>query len=234
MKDFQKNSTEEFVLILEDDVCLLKEKFQDKLKKVIELYKNSYHMVDYVSIGYLPTDFNANPINIYFPFCKKKENLIYELKHIKDTVWGTQAQIFSKNKLDNILAVIDKENGEEVLKSVEEYENKNGRYQDKGVFLSPDSIIPLIFSQGIIESPFAIETNYGVGTSIHLLDKTKEDRKKSWQIGHHSGFYNRQCDLEVYTWDLIQNKFPDLAIYFTPILESWLTMLASLIKPSCL
>lgn len=190
LKDFKENSKEEFVLILEDDVCLLKENFQTKLEKVIEVYKNTHKIIDYVSIGYLPTDFSTNPINIYFSLCKKIENIVYQLKDIKNTVWGAQAQVFSRTKLDMILNVIYKENGEEILNSVNEYVLKNGMYQTKGIFLSPDSIIPAIFSQGILESPFAIETNYGVGTSIHLLDKTKEDREKSWQIGHHSGFYN--------------------------------------------
>jgi GR25 family glycosyltransferase involved in LPS biosynthesis len=188
LKDFKKRD-EEFLLILEDDVCLLKENFQTKLEKYIEFYSKNYHIIDFLTLGYIPTDFNKNPNSDYFQLCKKKENIYYELKNIKDTVWGAQAQIFSKSKIDTMLEVFDKKTAKELLESVNDFIKKNGRYQIKYIFLTFDSILPSIFSQGIVDSHLAVEKNFGVDTSIHRLEYTKVERKNSWIIGHNAKMY---------------------------------------------
>jgi GR25 family glycosyltransferase involved in LPS biosynthesis len=188
LKSF-KTRNEEFLLILEDDVCLLKENFQTKLDKCVDFYSKNYHILDYISLGYIPTDLSKNPNNIYFPLCKKKENIYYELKNIKDTVWGTQAQIFSKEKINTMLEVFDKKTAKELLESVKNFINIHGYYQPKFIYVTIDSILPSIFSQGIVESHLAVERNFGVNTSIHNLESTKIERKNSWIIGHNAEMY---------------------------------------------
>jgi GR25 family glycosyltransferase involved in LPS biosynthesis len=189
LKDFKKHRPEEFLLILEDDVCLLKENFESKLNKCVDFYSKNYHIVDFLTLGYIPTDFGMNPNNKYFPLCKKKEFIYYELKFIKDSVWGAQAQLFSKKKIDTILEVFDKKTGKEVLESVKTFYKTFGWYQSKAIYLTFDSILPSIFSQGIVESHLAVEKNYGVNTSIHRLQSTMQNRKNSWIIGHNAEMY---------------------------------------------
>lgn len=189
LKDFKNNRPEEFLLILEDDVCLLKENFQNKLEKCVEFYSKNYHILDFLTLGYIPTDFDMYPNSKYFPLCKKKEFVYYELKYIKHTVWGAQAQIFSKKKINEMLEVFDKKNGKEVIESVKTFFNTFGYYQPKTIYLTFDSILPAIFSQGIVESHLAVERNFGVNTSIHMLQSTVQNRKNSWIIGHNAEMY---------------------------------------------
>ena len=47
------NSSATNLLILEDDVCLLKDNFSSKLQQVLQTY-SEHPTIDYVSIGYLP------------------------------------------------------------------------------------------------------------------------------------------------------------------------------------
>lgn len=187
LKDFKKRE-EEFLLILEDDVCLLKENFESKLNKYVEFYSKNYHILDFLTLGYIPTDFDKNPTSHYFPLCKKKENVYYELKNVKDTVWGAQAQIFSKKKIDAMLEIFDKKTAKELLESVSDNAKKYGYYQTKDIYLTFDSILPAVFSQGIVESHLAIEKNFGINTSIHGI--IMKDRLASWIVGHDSKMYN--------------------------------------------
>jgi GR25 family glycosyltransferase involved in LPS biosynthesis len=186
IKEFQSRK-EDFLLILEDDVCLLKENFESKLKDCIKIYKENYHNLDFLTLGYLPTTLSGDPFNLYFPFCTKKENIVYDFKKISNTIWGTQAQLFSREKIDKILKVIDKPNGKELLESVKNYISKNGYYQYKNIYVTPDSILPSLFSQGVVESHLAIEKNYGLSTSVH--DSEMKERKNSWIIGEKAGMY---------------------------------------------
>ncbi len=88
-----------------------------------------------------------------------------------------------------MLEVFDKKTGKEVIESVKDNFSKNGFYQPKFIYLTIDSILPSIFSQGIVESHLAVEKNYGVNTSIHNLESTKQNRKNAWIVGHNTGMY---------------------------------------------
>jgi GR25 family glycosyltransferase involved in LPS biosynthesis len=188
LKDFL-DKDKDFLLILEDDACLLKENFQDKLEKIVKVYKNNYDIIDFVSLGYIPQYLNSKTINTGFSSYTKKEMLYYNLENLGATVWGAQAQLFSIEKCKEMVEVFDKENGIEVLNSVKEYGIKYGYKQNKTIYLTPDSILPVIFKQSIIESHLAIERNFGMNTSIHLVDEFFK-RKNSWIIGHDAGMYN--------------------------------------------
>lgn len=187
LKDFNTRE-EEFLLILEDDVCLLKKNFESKLRKIMEIYKNNFENIDYISLGYIPTYLNLEPINSGFKFYKKQEMIYYDLSTLKTTIWGTQVQLFHKEKSKKIIQIIDNKSGTELLNSVINYSNKYGYKQDKHIYLSPDSILPFIFNQGIIESHLAIEKNFGCDTSIHIKNEM-QDRKNSWVIGHNEEMY---------------------------------------------
>lgn len=180
----QSQPQKKYVCILEDDVCFIKQDFINKLESSLEsLSKNPE--IDYLSIGYLPTTM-PNP---EFKSCFIDEEKLSKLKTYGDsiyfdiagkgfTVWGAQAQVFSMATAKQISDKLYKQKGSEVYQSVLNHIEQFGRKQSKMTYLTPDAIFPIMFSQGIVSPPLAIEGQ--VSSTIHDPEDSI-DRMANWK-----------------------------------------------------
>jgi len=185
IKDFtEKYPNKKYVCVLEDDVCLLKEGFESKLEEVLNKYSQNKE-IDYVSIGYLPTNPTGYLTRERLSLVKNQDNLIYYEFDKGFTIWGTQAQIFSKETSKKIVELLDRKTGKEVYDSVNKYVSKNEIKQNKQIYLTPDSLIPLIFSQGIVNPHLAIEGKFY--SSIHAKQNS-DFRQENWKTYSDMGY----------------------------------------------
>jgi GR25 family glycosyltransferase involved in LPS biosynthesis len=182
MNDFlTKYPNKKYVCIVEDDVCFLNDGFEEKFSKVITQLSENKN-IDYVSIGYLPTVMENKTIGYFddekINSLKKDGCIYYGLEDKNFTVWGTQAQIFPINIVKNIVNTLYKKNGNSVYESINEYVKLNGYKQKKFPYLTPDSLIPIMFRQGLVHPPLAIEGQ--IYSAIHNNDSS-EGRMFNWK-----------------------------------------------------
>lgn len=179
-----------YLCILEDDVCLLKNNFKDEFLKGIDSLKEvQKEGVNYMSIGYLPTittkSFKTPFLdNEKFDLVKNYNNLYYDFTNCSFTIWGTQAQVFPIETTKLISDLLFRENSIELKKSAEKYLEKNGYQQFKGIYLTPDSILPSMFSQSVLYKPLAIEAK--IYSKIHDEDDSK-NRFTNWENWEKNG-----------------------------------------------
>lgn len=185
IKDFSENYPDKkYVCVLEDDVSILKEKFEEKFLNVLDKYDNNEEL-DYLSIGYLPTTLTSYLDSEKLSLVKNQDDLIYYEFNKGFTIWGAQAQIFSKKTSEKIVEILDKKTGYDVYESVITYLRYNEEKQNKQLYLTPDSLIPLLFSQGIVNPPLVIEGNFN--STIHN-NSDSEIRYNNWKTYEKMGF----------------------------------------------
>ena len=193
LKHFTDNyKDKKYICILEDDVCLLKDNFKEKLLTVLEDFEKNKE-IDYLSIGYLPTTINNKTYTFKNSFLdeeklslvNKKNNIYHGFKDVGFTVWGAQAQIFTFETSEKIINLTFKSTGKEVYDSINNYIVKNPIKQNKFIYLTPDSVIPILFRQGIVHPPLAIEGD--IFSTIH--DSTNSnDRNEKWKKYEEMGY----------------------------------------------
>lgn len=177
LKDFMDNHKHDYVCVIEDDVCFLKEGFVEKLEFYIKQYENvKMNGVDYISIGYLPTITSNTFKTPYlddekFQLVRNENGLYYDFANCGFTIWGTQCQIFPRKTCDMIIDTLYKENGDDVLTSANEYYTKYGYYQNKVIYLTPDAVFPTLFSQSVVYPPLCMEGR--MYSEIHNNDESE-------------------------------------------------------------
>lgn len=173
-----------WICILEDDVCLLKNNFTSELLNNIDKLKQIQNYgVDYMSIGYLPTLLSNSFKTPFldeekFKLVKNNNGLYYDFDNCGFTIWGTQAQVFPIETAKKISDLLFKNNSVDLKKSALEYLNINGYHQMKNIYLTPDSILPSMFSQSIVYKPLAIEAK--IYSQIHN-ENDSENRFTNWE-----------------------------------------------------
>lgn len=166
LKDFHiKHRDKKYICVIEDDVCLLKDNFIEKLEEIIETYEKNKD-IEYVSLGYLPWNIkNEESITKSLYLFKKDSNIYHDFSKSPITIWGTQSYIMRREYVAKALSVLDKPSCKEVIQSVWDFIDKNGRYQNKYLYMTPDSILPLVLKQGFCFPMLGIEGN--ISSIIH-------------------------------------------------------------------
>lgn len=157
LKEWYNTSLKQYTLVIEDDVCFLKENFLERLSNIIDVY-NDNNDIDYVSIGYLPVfDKNTVPVKRENLGRKNSGDVYWDFLHIGHFIWGCQAQVYEREKVKKITDILFQENANLLESAVETYLKTNRTYQMKYLAWCPDIIFSIIFSQAIVSPPLAIE-----------------------------------------------------------------------------
>ncbi len=157
MKEWYDTSEKQYILVLEDDVSLLKENFLERLTNVINIY-NDNKDIDYVSIGYLPVfDKKSVPVKRENLGRKNSGSVYWDFLHIGHFIWGCQAQLYEREKVKKITDILVQENANLLESAVETYLKTNRMHQMKYLAWGPDTIFTMLFSQAIVSPPLAIE-----------------------------------------------------------------------------
>jgi GR25 family glycosyltransferase involved in LPS biosynthesis len=165
----------DYLLILEDDVCLLKTGFESKLQDIIQTYTRNPD-IDYVSIGYLPTTLHHGTIheNCHILTSKDmKSNMYWGFSKAEFTVWGSQAQLFSAACIEKIISLLRVSSADDIYTTIREHVGRVGIFQNKTIHPTIDALLPLLFSQAIVCPPLAVENNSP--STIHAGKQTRED-----------------------------------------------------------
>lgn len=161
----ESSSRSDYLLILEDDVCLLKDDFVTKLRNIISIYSKTSD-IDYVSIGYLPNTINKGLIHTHLQkYTNNEENMYWGVHKLDFTVWGSQAQLFTRSTIRKIVDLLYVNNADEIYTKISEYVKTNTVYQNKVIHPMIDVLLPLLFSQAIVCPPLAIENE--MASTIH-------------------------------------------------------------------
>jgi GR25 family glycosyltransferase involved in LPS biosynthesis len=197
IKDFTENySNKRYVCIVEDDVSLLKENFKKKVLEHLDNF-NKNNDVEYLTIGYLPTTTSNAEYQKKYNFKtsfldKEKLSLVTNKDGIYSgfynkgfATWGAQAQIFPMDTAKKIVSYFHKESAQEIYDTIKIFSEKNQLKQNKLVYLTPDSIFPVMFEQGIVTPPLAIENDFS--SLIHTNDDESQRlnyRKQYEEMGY--------------------------------------------------
>jgi GR25 family glycosyltransferase involved in LPS biosynthesis len=191
IKEFTENyPNKRYICVLEDDVSLLKENFNKKLLVHLDNF-NKNNDVEYLTIGYLPTttsnaeyqkkyNFKSSFLdNEKLSLVTNRDGIYYGFYNKGFAIWGAQAQIFPMDTAKKIVHHLHKESAQEIYDSINQFSEKNQLKQNKLVYLTPDSIFPVMFEQGIVNPPLAIENDFGSlihisNVSVHRLNYRKQ------------------------------------------------------------
>jgi GR25 family glycosyltransferase involved in LPS biosynthesis len=191
IKEFTENyPNKRYICVLEDDVSLLKENFKKKLLEHLDNF-NKNNDVEYLTIGYLPTttsnaeyqkkyNFKSSFLdNEKLSLITNRDGIYYGFYNKGFAIWGAQAQIFPMDTAKKIVHHLHKESAQEIYDSIKQFSEKNQLKQNKMVYLTPDSIFPVMFEQGIVNPPLAIENDFGSlihisNVSVHRLNYRKQ------------------------------------------------------------
>jgi len=180
-----QSSSNPYILILEDDVCLLKEDFQLKLDNVVSLYEK-HKDIDYVSIGYLPVTLGGSPLSEKLVGRKQDETMYWDFDNAGYTVWGTQAQLFRRDVAQKIVNLLRQDTATKIVEVVKEHVKTHKTFQNKEIHPTADALLPFLFSQAIVCSPLAIE-QYTPST-IFSADGL-ESRYGNWRKAEAAGMF---------------------------------------------
>lgn len=193
LHDFVSNKSGGLVLILEDDVCLVRDNFLSKLTAIVNQYTRNTN-IDYVSIGYLPLTLKSEPLHTKIHMLQKDDTLYYDFSKANFTIWGSQAQLFSYTTARRIVDLLHRSDGSLVLTAVDEHLKTHKSYQNKEPYTMIDALLPLLFSQGIVYPPLVVENN--VVSTIHhsrFFDK----RMNEWRLSEKTGVFQLA---DYYSW----------------------------------
>lgn len=160
LADFYMNHRDKkYVCVIEDDVCFLKDNFSKKLEEIISIYEKNKD-IEYISLAYLPWISKNNisePINDNLPKFKKDDSVYYDFSNVTFTVWGAQMYIIQRDYVKKALNILYKPSSKEVIDSVEKFTEMKGLYQNKFLYMTPDSLLPLVLKQGFCFPMLGIE-----------------------------------------------------------------------------
>jgi GR25 family glycosyltransferase involved in LPS biosynthesis len=152
IKSFADNhKNKEYLLVIEDDVRLLKENFVKELEQAIDLWEK-HGEIDYLNIGYLPGKRS--------PSAHSDKNLFWGLSAPRTGIWGTQAYLIKRSVAKQMAEVLFQPSAKKLYDAVLNYlytVNKGVANSNKVILLSPDHFIPICWRQGYIEPMLANE-----------------------------------------------------------------------------
>ena len=180
---FVHNDVEKHLLVLEDDVCLLRDNFVARLFETIDTYEKNPG-IDYVTIGYLPATLSGLPLHTKTNMLRQDGGLYFDFSRADFTIWGSQAQLFSREVAKRMCELLHHSSGETIMEHVRRYTGKT--YQNKQKHLMVDALLPLLFSQAIVCPPLVVENN--APSTIHGGDSWVS-RNESWLKAEAAGMF---------------------------------------------
>jgi hypothetical protein len=109
---------------------------------------------------------------------KKDDNIYHDFSKVTFTVWGAQLYLIKREYVSKALSVLFKSSSKEVIHSVKDFIYKNGLYLNKHLYMTPDSILPLVLKQGFCFPMLGIEGL--IESKIHDNENTKK-RVSLWK-----------------------------------------------------
>jgi GR25 family glycosyltransferase involved in LPS biosynthesis len=172
-------------LLLEDDVCILREGFLSKFHEALASYKANPR-IDYVTLGYLPVTKANEALHTKLEMLDKDGNLYYNFTRADFTIWGSQAQLFSREAAARIVSVLHQPTAAAVLEAVEKRLTTHTSHQNKLKHVMIDALLPLLFSQAIAYPPLFVENN--APSTIHSASDTHQ-RNETWLRAETAGMF---------------------------------------------
>ena len=184
LEDFTSNHASGHCLILEDDVCFLREGFLDRFKAILTTY-NATPQIDYVTLGHLPFTMKGEAVHTKRDVLTHAGGLYYDFSAADFTIWGSQAQLFSHKTAQSIVALLCRPTSREVLEAVTQHLKTNRSYQNKAPHVMIDALLPLLFSQAIAYPPLFVENN----TPSTVQPGSPAERNDTWLRAETAGMF---------------------------------------------
>jgi hypothetical protein len=179
---FVLHSKSKYAIFLEDDAALKKTELELYVKNIMKVYEEKSSEFDYISLGYNIGSIRPEIVN--YEFLDHHMN-VYWSKQSTCTIWGTQAQLFSRKKAIELFNIIGgKKSCSDLYKTIELYKNKHGRITYNLVRLQLDAILPMVMKQAIVYPPIVIERN-----NIKSLIIENHTHAKTWETAETQGIY---------------------------------------------
>jgi GR25 family glycosyltransferase involved in LPS biosynthesis len=156
-----RDSKSDYFLIMEDDVAFqVNVNIEEKLNKCISILETSPD-VHYISVSYLPTYVDSNPIVSKLHLLENKLDDIYcGFDKVDFTVWGSQAYVISREKAKLLVSIFCKDKLSQIDITYKTYLSSNKTYANKNSHLIIDAIMPYILNQAILYPQLCIETYF--------------------------------------------------------------------------
>lgn len=156
-------NTTKYLLILEDDVALIKDGFVEKVNQSIALWEKHKEEIDFLSLGYFPkANFKGNKSDGILNWDIKQENY----------VWGTQAVLVNKTSAVNMAQLFHHHNTKSIYIRLE----NSVKLQNRLTRLSPDVLYPTFFRQGVISPTLTMEADF----NSYILKLPSQHRWIPW------------------------------------------------------
>ena len=139
--------TTEYLLILEDDVALLKDGFVEKVNTSIALWEKHKEDIEFLSLGYFPkVNFKG----------EKSDGMLHWNINQGNYTWGTQVVLVNKSSAMKMVQLFHHQTTKSLYTVLENRE----KYQNRVTRLSPDVLYPIFFRQGVILPTLAMEADF--------------------------------------------------------------------------
>jgi hypothetical protein len=147
-----------YVVVLEDDACILKETFEEELVKLVAIYERQ-PALGYVSIGYFPpvTDDGAS-IEDNLSKYQKDNNVYWRMDTGRPRVFGLQGSLYNHTASKKLCAVLDRPTAAEALKSLEDFTKTDEIFSDIVPILHSDTAINIVLRHGLVWPPLVVES----------------------------------------------------------------------------
>jgi GR25 family glycosyltransferase involved in LPS biosynthesis len=185
MVDFlSKFPRKEYILILEDDVTMIKEGFEYELVKAINKWIDHMNEIDYLNIGYL----------FKKPLSKKQDDILHwDMSGEGGTLWGAQGYVIKRNILQQMVEVLNQPTAQDLYNAIFKYhhiENKGVLHSPKKMLLSPDHYLSILWRQGYI-NPMLVMEDQNLQSLIweHKNDFRAQVTKCDWWLRKFTDFY---------------------------------------------
>ena len=166
-----------YLIVLEDDACILKEKFVSELQKLPELYEK-HKDLGYISIGYFPpvTD-DCNDIQTNFKIYQKDQNVLWRMDKGRPRVFGLQGAMYNHAAAKKLCDVLDRPTASLALKSLEEHIKTNEVFSDMDPWLHSDTAINIVLRHGLVWPPLVVESPT---MTSHIWEPNKQQRNTKY------------------------------------------------------
>jgi len=159
-----KRFTEDFphvpyLLVLEDDVCILKQGFVEEIKKAAAIYE-AHCELGYLSVGYFPpltddcSDIQTN-FNNHFVHDK---NVYWRMEKTRPRIFGAQGCFYNHDAAKKLCDVLDKPTAALALKSLDEHIRVNEVFSDMDAFIHTDTALNIVLRHGMVWPPLVVES----------------------------------------------------------------------------
>lgn len=166
-----------YLVVLEDDVCILKENFEKELEKATAIYESNKDL-GYISIGYFPplTE-ECSDIEENFKAFKKHQTMYWRMEKTRPRIFGTQGLIYSHAAAQKLCKVLDKPTAALALKSLEEHSKTNEVFSDMQPYIHADTALNIVLRHGMVWPPLVVESP---DMDSHIWEPNKLERTKKF------------------------------------------------------